>query len=157
MPRRREWRWPKTAAAYCVFLLLLAGITSFAYETAAPAYRTLVLRLAVAVLLGVVLLHVRSYFRGDPRWDPPSEFENALIPDRVAPKFDASLVKLRGELADGVRSRAYFDRVVWPRLKAIAERTGIVEFALPSKALFAWRGPSQGALARLISRLEERE
>lgn len=37
MPRRRERRWPKTAAAYCVFLLLLAGITAFAYETAAPA------------------------------------------------------------------------------------------------------------------------
>jgi len=157
MPPRRERRWPKIAAAYVVFMLLLAGITSFAFETAGAAYQPLVLRLAVAVLLGIVLMHIRSYFRGDPLWDPPSEFENALIPERIAPKFDASLVKLRGELADGVKSRAYFDRVLWPRLKEIAEATGAGEIERPARPRLPWRGPSLSTLAGLISRLEKRE
>src|SRR6266567_7069318 len=105
MPPPRERRWPRIAAGYIILLLVLGGITAFAFETAGPAYQPLVLRLAVALLLAVVLLHIRSHFRGDPLWDPPSTFENALAPERVAPKFDGSLVKLRGELADSLKRR----------------------------------------------------
>ena len=119
MPPRRERRWPRIAAGYVLFLLVLSGATAFLYESVAPTGgQPLVLRLAVAVLLAVILLHIRSNFRGDPLWDPPSEFENALVPERVGPKFDPSLVKLRGELADSVKSRSYFDKVLWPRLLA---------------------------------------
>jgi hypothetical protein len=115
----------------------------------------LVVRFAVALLLAVVLLHVRIYFRGDPLWDPPSAFENALAPERVAPKFDASLVKLRGELVDSVKSRSYFDRVLWPHLQAIAvaRHSGGDEIEPPPKGRLSWRGPSASALAALISRL----
>ncbi len=117
------------------------------------------LRFAVALLLAVVLLHIRSYFRGDPMWDPPSAFESALAPQRAAPKFDASLFKLRGELADSVRSRTYFDKILWPRLQAIAAASHLTgdEIDPPPKGRFAWRGPSLSALAAMISRLEERE
>ncbi len=111
MPPPRERRWPRFVVGYILFLMILAGITAFVYETASPASQPLVLRFAVALLLAVVLLHIRSYFRGDPMWDPPSAFESALAPQRAAPKFDASLFKLRGELADNVRSRTYFDKV----------------------------------------------
>jgi hypothetical protein len=111
MPPPRERRWPRIAVGYFLFLLVLSGITAFAYEAAPPAYQPLVVRFAAALLLAVVLLHVRGWFRGDPLWDPPSAFENALAPERVVPKFDASLIGLRGELADSVKSRSYFDRV----------------------------------------------
>jgi len=159
MPPRRERRWPKIAVGYFVFLLLLAGITSFGFETAAAAYQPLVLRLGVAVLLGVVLLHIKSYFRGDPLWDLPSEFENALVPERAAPKFDASLVKLRGELADGVKSRAYFERVLWPRLRAlrVTGNPSGGDMGPPPKARFSWRGPSLAVLTGLISHIEARK
>lgn len=159
MPPPRERRWPRIAVGYFVFLMCLAGVTSFAFETVGAAYQPLVLRLAVAGLLGVVTLHIRSYFRGDPLWDPPSEFEKALVPERVAPKFDASIVKLRGELADGIKSRAYFDRVLWPRLKALeaANNSGGDGIEPPPKHQFAWRGPSLAVLSGLISRIEERK
>jgi len=157
MPPPRERRWPRIAAGYIILLLVLGGITAFAFETAGPAYQPLVLRLAVALLLAVVLLHIRSHFRGDPLWDPPSTFENALAPERVAPKFDGSLVKLRGELADSLKRRAYFDRVLWPRLEAIAAESnpGGDDIEPPPKPRFGWRGPSLAVLAGLISRLEE--
>jgi hypothetical protein len=159
MPGPRERRWPKLAAGYALLVLVLAGVTAVAFETAGAAYQPLVLRLAVALLVGVVLLHIRrSYFRGDPLWDPPSEFEARLTPEPVAPKFDASLVKIRGELGDAVKSRAYFDRVLWPRLKAVAaaNHPGGDEIAPPPKSRFAWRGPSPAVLAGLINRIEER-
>jgi hypothetical protein len=159
MPRPRERRWPRITVGYMILVMVLAGITSFAYEAVPPTSQPLVVRLAVALLLGVILLHIRSYFRGDPLWDPPSEFENALVPERVAPKFDISLVKLRGELADSVKSRGYFDRVLWPHLQAIvaADRPDGEEIEPPPKARFAWRGPSLAVLAHLIGRLEERK
>ena len=127
MPPPHERRWPRIAVGYTILLLVLAGITAFAFETAGAAYQPRVLRLAVALLLGVVLLHIRSYFRGDPLWDPPSAFENALVRERIVPKFDASLVKLRGELADSIKSRAYFDRVLWPRLGPSPRRMTLAE------------------------------
>jgi hypothetical protein len=159
MPPLHERRWPRIAVGYTILLLVLAGITAFAFETAGAAYQPRVLRLAVALLLGVVLLHIRSYFRGDPLWDPPSALENALVRERVVPKFDASLVKLRGELADSIKSRAYFDRVLWPRLGAIAAAydLGGDQIERPPKTRLPWRGLPLAALVGLISRLEERK
>jgi hypothetical protein len=99
---------------------------------------------------------LRSYFCGDPLWDPPSEFENALTPERVSPKFDPSLVKLRGKLADSVKSRSYFDNVLWPRLLAttVANNLGGNEIEPPPQARFFWRGPSLTTLGALVDRLE---
>jgi hypothetical protein len=92
----RERRWPRVVAGYLVLLAVFAGITGCAYEAASPTTQPLVVRFAVAVLLAIILLHIRSHFRGDPLWDPPSDFENALVPERAAAKFDSSFVKLRG-------------------------------------------------------------
>src|SRR5207245_2245125 len=130
--------------------------TAYAYEAVPPAYQSLVVRLAVAFLLAVLLLHIRNHFRGNPLWDPPSEFERALVPDRAIPKFDASLVKVRAELADSVKSRAYFDKVLWPHLQSIAATRGI-EVEPPPQGRLGWRGPSLRMLAALINRLEGHE
>ena len=159
MPPRRERRWPRIAVGYVLFSLVLSGATAFLYESVAPTGQPLVVRLAVAVLLAVILLHIRSYFRGDPLWDPPSEFENALVPARLSPKFDPSLVKLREELADSIKSRSYFDNVLWPRLRAMTStnNSGENEIEPPPKALFSWRGPSLTRLGTMVNRLERRK
>jgi hypothetical protein len=159
MPRPRERRWPSIALGYALLLLVLSGVTAFLYESVAPAGQLIVVRLAVAVLLAVILLHIRRYFRGDPLWDPPSEFENALGRERLTAKLDPSLLKLREELNDAERSRNYFDRVLWPRLKAIAASNYPVgeKIEPPSRARFAWRGPSLATLVALVDRLEQRK
>jgi hypothetical protein len=156
MPPHPERHWPRIAIGYTVLVALLAGITAFAYEAAPPPYQSVVVRLAVAFLLVVLLLHIRSYFRGDPLWDPPSEFESALVPERASPKFDASLVKVRAELADSVKSRAYFEKVLWPHLQTIAA-THRIEIEPPPRGRLGWRGPSLRLLAALLTRLEGHE
>jgi hypothetical protein len=44
MPPPRERRWPRVAVGYFLFLLVLSGITAFAYEAASPTYQPLVVR-----------------------------------------------------------------------------------------------------------------
>ncbi len=160
MPRYRERRWPRIAVGYSVLLLVVAGIGDLAYEAAAPANRPIVIRLAAALLVAIVLIHIRSRFRGDPLWDPASEFEDALAREPPAPQLDPALVKLRAELANSARSRSYFDNVLWPRLRALVEARGGdaagFEEALPPKAGPRWRGPSRRTLAELIDRIESR-
>lgn len=158
MPRYRERRWPRIVAGYGVLLAVMSAIGDFAYEAAAPADRPIVIRLAAALLVAIVLIHIRSCFRGDPLWDPPSEFENALVRETHAAQLDPALVKLRAELADSIKSRTYFDHVLRPRLGAlVAARGGDAarfEQALPAKFRRRWRGPPPRALAALLDRIE---
>src|SRR5690242_14919740 len=116
MPPPRERRWPWIAAGYAVLLMGTAAITAFVHDAVAPENQPVVIRIAVAFIVAVVLIHLRSHFRGDPRWDPPSGFEEELIPPPVPPKLDAGFAKLRDELANGISSRSYFEKTVWPRL-----------------------------------------
>src|SRR6266702_1717807 len=105
MPRPRERRWPWITAGYAVLFAVIAAATAFFHDSAAPANRPMVIRLAVAFVVMVLLIHLRSYFRGDPRWDPPSAFADALTRQPTVPKLDANFVKLREEVANSVASR----------------------------------------------------
>jgi hypothetical protein len=156
VPRYRERRWPKITAAYAVFVIVLAAITAFAHETVAEKNQATVIRMAVAVLVAVVLIHLRSYFRGDPLWDPPSEFADALIRETPAPKIDSSFAKLREEIVHSLASRSVFENVLWPRLRALARaRLGDEDLLIPPTLRRAERrGPSRQALAALIDRIE---
>lgn len=153
-----ERRWPGIAAGYSILLLVVAAIADLAYAAAAPADRPIVIRLAAALPVAIALLHIRSRFRGDPLWDPASEFEDALVREPPAPQIDPALVKLRAELANSIRSRSYCDDVLWPRLRALVEARGgdaaMFEKALPPKARPRWRGASRHRLAALIDRIE---
>ena len=158
MPRYRERRWPKITAAYAVFVIVLAAITAFAHETVAEKNQATVIRLAVAVLVAVVLIHLRSYFRGDPLWDPPSEFADALIRETPAPKIDPSFAKLREEIVHSLASRSVFENVLWPRLRALMRaRLGDEDLLTPpTLRRAARRGPSHQTLAALIDRIEKK-
>jgi hypothetical protein len=148
----RERRWPRITAAYAVFVIVLATVTAFTREAVAEDHQGTVIRLAVALLVAVVLIHLRSHFRGDPLWDPPSNFADALARRVPTPKVDPGFVKLRGEIANALASRAYFDKVLWPRLHTLA---GGRLPPLPRLRL-ARRGPSRATLAELIGSIEEK-
>jgi hypothetical protein len=160
MPGHRERRWPWITAGYTVLLLVVAALTAFIYDSAAPENRSDVIRFAVAFVVAVILIHLRSYFRGDPRWDPPSPFEDALTRQPAVPKLDSGFTKLREEVANSLASRSYFEKVLWPRLSGLAEARGLPnELRLPASRGWwgrGWwrRGPSGRAIAALIAQIE---
>ncbi len=155
MPRYRERRWPGVVAGYAVLFAVVAALSAFVYESAAPANRAVVIRLAVAFVVGVMLFHIRSYFRGDPRWDPPAAFADALMRQPVAPKLDRGFVKLRDDLASGIASRSFFDKILWPRLCALARARGHqIDMKPPVERAWSARGPSRRTIAALIDHIE---
>src|ERR1051325_454269 len=132
MPQHRERRWPSIVAGYAVLGMIGAALTAFLYDSASPASQPLVIRLAVACAAAAVILHLRAYFRGDPRWEPPSSFEEALVRQPPAAKLDPGFTKLRDEVASGAADRSYFANVLWPRLCALYEaRGGRGELSMP--------------------------
>jgi hypothetical protein len=151
----RERRWPWITAGYAVLFLVVAALTAFIYDSAAAESRSDVIRFAVAFVVAVILIHIRSYFRGDPRWDPPSPFEDALIRQPAMPKLDSGFTKLREEVANSRASRSYFEKVLWPRLAALARTRGL-SGDLPPPAARRWlgRGPSGKSIAGLIDHIE---
>jgi hypothetical protein len=155
MPLHRERRWPWISVGYAVLFAVVAALTAFIYDSAAPANQPVVIRLAVALVVAVLLIHLRTYFRGDPRWDPPSAFEDALVHQPVAAKLDLGFIKLREELANSVASRSYFEKVLWPHLRALARARGQQgELPLPAERAWSARGPSRRTIAALVDHVE---
>lgn len=158
MPRYRERHFPRIVGGYGVLLVAVAAVGDFAYEAVSPRNRSMVIRLAAALIVAVVLIHIHTRFRGDPQWDPPSEFDDALVRETPAAKLAPAFAKLRSEIANSVGRRSYFDNVLWPHLRALVEARGgdvaLFEQALPPKARLWWRGPSRHALIALIDRIE---
>jgi hypothetical protein len=153
--RDSERRWPWTVAGYALLLAIVAAAAGFIHDSAAPAHRPVVIRLAVAVVLAIVLIHLRSHFRGDPRWDAPSPFEDALRRQAPSPKLDPSFVRLRDEVANGLASRSYFRNILWPRLFALAQtHRPPVALTPPPERGWPGRGPARRDLVELIDRIE---
>ncbi|HEY1258949.1 MAG TPA: hypothetical protein VGF34_06840 [Stellaceae bacterium] len=100
----------------------------------------------------MILLHLRSYFRGDPRWEPNSEFVDALTREPPATKLDPGFAKLRDEVANSLASWSYFDETLKPRLGALARTRGLPD-GLPARSERGWwrRGPSAQTLAALAT------
>jgi hypothetical protein len=157
MPQYRERRWPWIMAGYAAFFAVLAPLTAFLYDSAAAADRPMVVRVAAAFAVAVGILHLRAYFRGDPRWEPPSPFVDSLNLPPIEAKLDPGFSKLRDDVANASKSMSYFDKVLWPRLNALARAGGLDgDLPRPDGRGRLGRGPSHQALALLIRRLEER-
>jgi hypothetical protein len=121
----RKRRWPAITAGYTGFLVALGALTAFVYENAAPVNRPAVIRMAVCFVAAVVLLHLRRYFRGDPLWELPSDFERALSTEPPRPKLHPELARLREEVANALARQSSFERTLWPRLEQLARVHGI--------------------------------
>ena len=151
----RKRRWPAITAGYAAFLVALGALTAFVYENAVPANRPAVIRLAICFVAAVVLLHLRRYFRGDPLWEPASDFENALTAAPPPPKLHPEFARLREEVANALARQSSFGRTLGPRLEGLARVRGI---ELGKAALLTKRRrPSPAMLGELISQIESRE
>ena len=153
---RGRWRWALIAAGYAVLMAIVAALAGLVYDAAASSIQPLVIRLAVASVTGAMVIHLLVYFRGDPKWEPPSPFEEALHRQPVAPQLDPGFIKLREEVANGLATRAYFEKVLWPRLCTLAEARGKGELPFPDERRRLGLGPSPRALSELIGHLEGR-
>ena len=151
---KRSWLW--IGAGYAIVLASVAALTGLIYDASASAVQPLVIRLAVAFVTGAIIVHLLVYFRGDPRWEPPSAFEEALLRQAITPRFDPSFIKLRDEVANGLAARSYFEKVLWPRLHKLCELRGKGELPAPSLHRRLGRGPSHRTLAELIGHIEGR-
>ena len=151
----RERRWPAIVFGYAIFSLVLGAITAFIYENAAPANRPLVVRLAVAFAVSIVLIHARRAVRGDPLWDPPSDFEKALSPEPLPGKLHPEFAKLRDEVANGMARRSHFEHALRPRLVSLTEARGAEAVVIDDPSSSRRRGPTARELATLIRRIEE--
>ena len=153
MPAPRKRRWPRIAVGYAGLVLLLALVTVPVAFVTPPAHRPLVIRIAAAILVAVVALHTARSCRTCIEAQPASDFDRALEPPPRASSLGAQFVELRDELSDGASSAQYFERVLWPRLRAINRgRTdgGASSPLLKPAARSFRRGPSLRSLASLI-------
>jgi len=153
---RGKWRWLWVGAGYAILMAVVAALTGLIYDAAASAIQPLVIRLAVALVTGAIAIHLLVHFRGDPRWEPPSALEEALLRAPIAPRLDPSFIRTREEVANASAARSYFDKVLWPRLCALCESRGKGELPIAGERHRLGRGPSHRALADLIGHIEGR-
>jgi hypothetical protein len=156
MPARHDRRWLWSAIGYGVFLAVVAAVTASLYTWSAPTHRAMVVRLAVLFVVGVVLVRMRRFACGDPRWEPPSDFDAALTASSPVATLDREFLKRRKEVEDGIASRGYFGEVLWPRLSATAAVHDGRALAPPLTGLWR-RGLRRAAIADVVRRIEAAE
>jgi hypothetical protein len=145
-------------AGYALFIALVAGGAAPVYFILEPAKRPLVARLAAALVMGVALIRLVKTVRARLDARPPSDFERALEPPRREVSLDPQFVQIRDDLQFGARRAGYFDRVLWPRLVAPAERSPLPSVRAPlvqPSGRFFRRGPSLTTLRNLIAAIGE--
>jgi hypothetical protein len=154
---RRSSRRLARYAALSAVVTLVAVPVSVALD---PAQRPAVIRMAAAVIVGVMLIDLIRVVRALFEAQPPSAFGAALEPVTSPPSIDRGFREARDELRGGAASEIYFSRVLWPRLLALADRVpGRPSLAPPARSRvrrLLRRGPSLAALRDLIAALEGR-
>jgi hypothetical protein len=140
--------------AAVIVLVALAGGISLAEFFVAPAYRETAVRLLAAVVLLVAVSPVRAIVRASTERPAPWG-EGDAGPDARAQ--DPRFARFHDEIKSSARSQSYFEHLLWPKLVALARAGGASADTLekPPGRRFG-RGPSVGALARLIASLEAR-
>jgi len=127
-------------------LVLLATVPVYIYVE--PPWRAAVVRLAAALVLGAALLQLRSAFAGrlEGGASPLDESRERSWPE---PGVPLRFLDLMDDVRAALRSRRHFDKVLWPRLAALASRP------LARPPLRPGRGPSLASLRDVITVIEE--
>jgi len=144
-----EPRPAATTARYVVLggIVLLAAVPLYVYLE--PQWRALVSRLAAALVLGMALLELRGILAGRVAHLDPSALDAARTTPAPAPAVPQRLLELTASVRAGLRSRRHFERVLWPRLVALAARP------LVPPPRRRGRGPSLPALRKVIGAIED--
>ena len=130
----------------------LSGIVLFVavpvYVFVESPWRALVARLAVTFVLGVALLQLRGAVAARLSRRGASPLEAALDRPGSPPVVPLRFEELIDDVRATRRSRGHFERIMWPRLTALASRP----LARPPDRL--GRGPSLADLRRVIAEIE---
>ena len=127
-------------------VVLLAAVPVYVFVE--PPWRALVARLAVAFVLGVALLQLRGAVAARLTRGGASPLEQALERPGSPPAVPLRFEELIDDVRATRRSRGHFERIMWPRLTALASRP----LARPPARL--GRGPSLADLRRVIADIE---
>lgn len=133
--------------AILVGVVLLAAVPVYVYLE--PTWRALFARLATALVLGMALLELRGILAARVERQGPSALEAARIPPVIEPGAPHRLLELTASVRAGLRRRGHFERVLWPRLTALATRPLVPP--PPRRG----RGPSLASLRELLATIED--
>jgi hypothetical protein len=128
-------------------VVLLAAVPVYVYLE--PTWRALFARLIASLVLGMALLELRGILAGRVASQGTSALEAARIPPVTEPGVPHRLLELTASLRAGLRNRGHFERVLWPRLTALATRPLVPP--PPRRG----RGPSLASLRNLITTIED--
>src|SRR5262245_61726881 len=120
------------------------------YVYVEPGWRAFVVRLACAFVLGVALLQLRRALLDRLADHGGSGLDAARGRREAEPGVPHHFHDLAGDVRAALRSRRYFDKVLWPRLQALTPDPPPRPVARPG------RGPSLASLRRVIAALEKR-
>jgi hypothetical protein len=130
-------------------VVLLAAVPVYVFVEA--PWRTLVARLAVAFVLGVALLQLRAVVAARLPRAGGSPLEQELARPGNPPAVPLRFEELIDDVRATRRSRGHFERIMWPRLTALAPRP------LVRPPVRLGRGPTLGDLRRVLADIERRE
>jgi hypothetical protein len=137
-------------AVRCAVLgAVVSLVTVPVYVYVEPSWRPLVARLAAALVLGVALLQLRRLLVDRIEAGGASALDEARRRRGPEPAVPHRVLDLRRDVRAALRSRRYFDEVLWPRL------TAFTSSPLARPPLRRGRGPSLASLREVISRIEQ--
>jgi hypothetical protein len=137
-------------AVRCIALsgvVLLATVPVYIFVE--PPWRTLVVRLAAALVLGVTLLQLRSALADRLAAGGTSALDEARRRPWPEPGLPLRFLDLVHDVRTALRSRRHFDKVLWPRLSALAGRPLVRPPVRPG------RGPSLASLSEVVTAIEK--
>jgi len=129
-------------------VVLLVTVPVYVYVE--PSWRAFVARVACAFVLGVALLQFRRALLdrlGDLGGSGLDAARSRREPEAGVPHHFHDLTS---DVRTALRSRRYFDNVMWPRLQALTTDPP------PRPAVRPGRGPSLASLRRAIAAIEQR-
>jgi len=129
-------------------VVLLATVPIYVYVE--PGLRALVARGAAALVLGVALLQLRRVIGETLEAAGASPLESARARHVLEPEVPHHYRGLMSDVRAALRSRRYFDNVMWPRLQALSTSP------LDRPPVRPGRGVSLAGLRRVLAALERR-
>ena len=159
------WPPPRTRAAraamsYGGLLVVVLVVVTPLSAALSPEQRPVALRLAAAVVLGVILVDAIRLLHERLEAQPPSRLDALRGAAEPPSDVDRHLRNLRDEMRAAAASDRYFHRVFWPRLHELAQRLpDPPALAVPPRSIarrLLRLGPAPAALRALVGRLAER-